>query len=38
VLGFEDALGHLLPTPELSEQGASELVEALDAQLAVLRQ
>jgi hypothetical protein len=36
VLGFEDALAHLQPTPELSEQGANDLVKALEEQLVVL--
>lgn len=36
VLGFEDALAQLQPTPELSEQGANELVKALEEQLVIL--
>jgi hypothetical protein len=37
VLGFEDALGHLIATPDLGQGGEDQLVQALEAQLLTLR-
>jgi membrane-anchored protein YejM (alkaline phosphatase superfamily) len=37
LLGFEDNLGHLLPSPELSDSEMTALFAALDEQLSLLR-
>ncbi|HKO95085.1 MAG TPA: sulfatase-like hydrolase/transferase [Polyangiaceae bacterium] len=37
VLGFEDAFGHLIPTPDLGQGGEDRLVQALETQLLTLR-
>lgn len=37
LLGFEDKKGRLLPTPELSESEANQIVQAFRAQLSTLR-
>lgn len=37
VLGFEDALGHLIATPDLGQGREDQLVHALEAQLLTLR-
>jgi hypothetical protein len=37
LLGFEDELGHLQPTPELSEREVTDIAHAFDEQLSMLR-
>jgi len=37
LLGFEDAFGHLLPSPHISAARAEELAQAFDEQLGALR-
>lgn len=38
LLGFEDDLAHLLPTPELTEEDVTTVARAFDDQLSLLRQ